>query len=142
MAMLPFCGYHMADYFQHWLDMGEKLGDKAPKIFNVNWFRTDDEGNFIWPGFGDNMRVLNWIIDRCEGKADAKETAIGYVPNAEDIDLTDLDFDVDTLKSILEVDKDVWNKEAAEIEEHYKKFGDKLPAELREQLENLKNALN
>ena len=142
MAMLPFCGYHMGDYFRHWLEMGEKLGDKAPKIFNVNWFRTDDEGNFIWPGFGDNMRVLNWIIDRCEGKADAKETAIGYVPNAEDIDLTDLDFDVETLKSILEVDKDVWNKEAAEIEEHYKKFGDKLPNELREQLENLKNALN
>ena len=142
MAMLPFCGYHMGDYFHHWLEMGEKLGDKAPKIFNVNWFRTDDEGNFIWPGFGDNMRVLNWIIDRCEGKADAKETAIGYVPNAEDIDLTDLDFDIETLKSILEVDKDVWNKEAAEIEEHYKKFGDKLPAELREQLENLKNALN
>ena len=138
MAMLPFCGYHMGDYFRHWLDMGEKLGDKAPKIFNVNWFRTDDEGNFIWPGFGDNCRVLNWIIDRCEGKADAKETAIGYVPNPEDIDLTDLDFDVETLKSILEIDKDVWTKEAEEIEEHYKKFGDKLPEELREQLETLK----
>ena len=138
MAMLPFCGYHMADYFQHWLDMGKKLGDKAPKIFNVNWFRTDDEGNFIWPGFGDNMRVLNWIIDRCEGKADAVETAIGYVPKAEDIDLTDLDFDLDTLKSILKVDTAVWQKEAAEIEEHYKKFGDKLPVELKEQLETLK----
>ncbi len=141
MAMLPFCGYHMGDYFAHWLAMGEKLGDKAPKIFNVNWFRTDDEGNFIWPGFGDNMRVLNWIIDRCEGKADADETAIGYVPKAEDIDLTDLDFDIETLKSILAVDKDIWTKEAEEIEEHYKKFGDKLPAQLREQLENLKAAL-
>ncbi len=141
MAMLPFCGYNMGDYFKHWLNMGEKLGDKAPKIFNVNWFRTDDEGNFIWPGFGDNMRVLNWIIDRCEGKADATETAIGYVPKAEDIDLTDLDMDMDTLKSILEVDKDVWTKEAEEIEEHYKKFGDKLPEELRVQLNNLKNAL-
>ena len=138
MAMLPFCGYNMGDYFQHWLDMGAKLGDKAPKIFNVNWFRTDDEGNFVWPGFGDNMRVLNWIIDRCEGKADATETAIGYVPKPEDIDLTDLDMDMDTLKSILKVDKDVWEKEAAEIEEHYKKFGDKLPHELKEQLENLK----
>ena len=138
MAMLPFCGYNMGDYFRHWLDMGVKLGDKAPKIFNVNWFRTDDEGNFIWPGFGDNMRVLNWIIDRCEGKADATETAIGYVPKPEDIDLTDLDMDMDTLKSILKVDKDVWEKEAAEIEEHYKKFGDKLPHELKEQLENLK----
>ena len=141
MAMLPFCGYHMGEYFKHWLEMGEKLGDKAPKIFNVNWFRTDDEGNFIWPGFGDNMRVLNWIIDRCEDKVDAKETAIGYVPYADDIDLTDLDFDRATLESILEVDKDVWTKEAAEIEEHYKKFGDKLPCALREQLENLKNGL-
>ena len=138
MAMLPFCGYHMGDYFQHWLDMGKKLGDKAPKIFNVNWFRTDDEGNFIWPGFGDNMRVLNWIIDRCEGKADATETAIGYVPKPEDIDLTDLDMDIDTLKSILTVDKDTWTKEAAEIEEHYKKFGDRLPKEIRAQLETLK----
>ena len=141
MAMLPFCGYHMGDYFKHWLEMGKKLGDKAPKIFNVNWFRTDDEGNFIWPGFGDNMRVLNWIIDRCEGKADAKETAIGYVPRPEDIDLTDLDMDIETLKSILDVDSDVWTKEAAEIEEHYKKFGDKLPAELRAQLETLKSKL-
>mgnify|MGYP002558763188 FL=1 len=138
MAMLPFCGYHMGDYFAHWLEMGKKLGDKAPKIFNVNWFRTDDEGNFIWPGFGDNMRVINWIIDRCEGKADAVETAIGYVPRPEDIDLTDLDMDIETLKSILEVDKEIWTKEAAEIEEHYKKFGDKLPKELKEQLETLK----
>jgi len=138
MAMLPFCGYHMGDYFKHWLEMGEKLGDKAPKIFNVNWFRTDDEGNFVWPGFGDNMRVLNWIIDRCEGNADATETAIGYVPKPEDIDLTDLDMDMDTLKSILAVDKDIWTKEAEEIEEHYKKFGDRLPEALREQLNNLK----
>ena len=138
MAMLPFCGYHMGDYFRHWLEMGEKLGDKAPKIFNVNWFRTDDDGNFLWPGFGDNMRVLNWIIDRCEGNADACETAIGYVPKAEDIDLTDLDMDIDTLKSILKVDKEVWTKEAEEIEEHYKKFGDRLPEELRAQLEALK----
>ena len=142
MAMLPFCGYNMGDYFQHWLDMGKKLGDKAPKIFNVNWFRTDDEGNFVWPGFGDNMRVLNWIVDRCEGKADAQETAIGCVPRPEDIDLTDLDMDIETLKSILKVDKDVWEKEAAEIEEHYKKFGDKLPKELKAQLETLKANLN
>ena len=142
MAMLPFCGYNMGDYWQHWLDMGKKLGDKAPKIFNVNWFRTDDEGNFVWPGFGDNMRVLNWIVDRCEGKADAQETAIGYVPRPEDIDLTDLDMDIETLKSILKVDKDVWEKEAAEIEEHYKKFGDKLPKELKAQLETLKANLN
>ncbi len=138
MAMLPFCGYNMADYFEHWLQMGKKLGDKAPKIFNVNWFRTDDNEDFIWPGFGDNMRVLNWIIDRCEGKADATETAIGYVPKPEDIDLTDLDMDIETLKSILAVDKNIWLKEAAEIEEHYKKFGEKLPQELRNQLNELK----
>ncbi|HIZ84214.1 MAG TPA: phosphoenolpyruvate carboxykinase (GTP) [Firmicutes bacterium] len=138
MAMLPFCGYHMGDYFAHWLEMGQKLGDKAPKIFNVNWFRLDDEGNFIWPGFGDNMRVLNWILDRCEGKADAVETPIGYVPKAEDIDLEGLDFDIETLKSILEVDKDLWTKEAEGIEEFYAKFGDKLPAELRNQLNTLK----
>ncbi|MBE6763692.1 MAG: phosphoenolpyruvate carboxykinase (GTP) [Ruminococcaceae bacterium] len=138
MAMLPFCGYHMGDYWAHWIAMGAKLGDKAPKIFNVNWFRTDDEGHFIWPGFGDNLRVLKWILDRCEGKADANETAIGYVPNAEDIDLTGLDFDIETLKGILEVDNDLWKAEISGIEEFYAKFGDKLPAELKAQLEILK----
>ena len=142
MAMLPFCGYNMGDYFAHWLEMGEKLGDKAPKIFNVNWFRTDDEGNFLWPGFGDNCRVLNWIIDRCEGKADADETAIGYIPKPEDIDLTDLDVDFETLKSILQVDKGVWEKEVAEIEEHYKKFGDKLPVALKKELATLKENIS
>ena len=141
MAMLPFCGYHMADYWAHWLEMGKKLGDKAPKIFNVNWFRTDDEGHFIWPGFGDNLRVLEWIIKRCEGKADAVETPIGYVPQAEDINLEGLDFSLDTLKSILEVDKDLWRTEADGIAEFYEKFGDKLPAELKSQLATLKNNL-
>ena len=140
MAMLPFCGYNMGDYWAHWLEMGKILGDKAPKIFNVNWFRTDDDGNFIWPGFGDNMRVLEWIIDRCEGKADADETAIGYVPKAEDINLEGLeDFTIEDLKGILAVKKDEWAKEAAEIEEFYKTFGDKLPEELKDSLETLKN---
>lgn len=139
MAMLPFCGYHMGDYWAHWIEMGKKLGDKAPKIFNVNWFRTDDEGHFVWPGFGDNLRVLDWIVSRCEGKADAEETAIGYVPYAEDINIEGLkDFDIETLKSILEVDKDLWRAEVAGIEEFYAKFGDKLPAKLREELETLK----
>ncbi len=141
MAMLPFCGYHMGDYWAHWIAMGAKLGDKAPKIFNVNWFRTDDEGHFIWPGFGDNLRVLKWILDRCEGKAEANETAIGYVPNAEDIDLTGLDFDLETLKGILEVDNDLWKAEIAGIEEFYAKFGDKLPAELVAELDTLKKNL-
>ncbi len=138
MAMLPFCGYHMGDYFQHWIDMGKKLGDKAPKIFNVNWFRVDEDGHFIWPGFGDNLRVLEWIIKRCEGKVDAQETAIGYVPYAEDINLEGLDFPIETLKSILTVDKEKWAKEAEGVEEFYTRFGDKLPKELREQLDILK----
>ncbi len=141
MAMLPFCGYHMGDYFTHWLEMGKKLGDKAPKVFNVNWFRLDDNGKFIWPGFGDNLRVLDWIVNRCEGKADAVETPIGYVPKAEDIDLEGLDFSVDTLKSILEVDSNLWKSEAEGIEEFYGKFGDRLPAELRNQLNGLKARL-
>ena len=144
MAMRPFCGYHMGEYFQHWLDMGKKLGDKAPKIFNVNWFRLDDEGNFIWPGFGDNMRVLEWIIDRCEGKVDAKDTAIGYVPNVEDIDIEGLDgVTTDTIAELLNVDKDVWTAEAADIEDFYNTtFGDKLPTELRDCLDTLKAKLN
>ena len=139
MAMLPFCGYNMGDYFKHWIEMGEILGDKAPKIFNVNWFRVDEEGHFIWPGFGDNLRVLEWMLKRCDGEVDAVETAIGYVPKAEDINLEGLDdFSIETLKGILEVDNAKWAKEAEGIEEFYKKFGDKLPAELRAELEGLK----
>ena len=130
MAMLPFCGYNMGEYFAHWIEMGKTLGDKAPKIFNVNWFRLDDEGNFLWPGFGDNMRVLLWILDRCEGKAHANETPIGFVPSADDIDIEGLDMSKETLASILEVDNDIWRKEAEGIEEFYKKFGDHLPEEL------------
>ena len=138
MAMLPFCGYHMGDYWAHWLAMGEKLGDKAPKIFNVNWFRTDENGDFIWPGFGDNMRVLNWIIARCEGKADARETEIGYLPNVADIDTTGLDISEDVMADLLSVDCELWAEDAAAIEEFYAKFGDKLPAELKNQLATLK----
>ena len=141
MAMLPFCGYHMGDYFAHWFEMGKILGDKAPKIFNVNWFRLDDEGHFIWPGFGDNLRVLEWIVGRCEDKADAVETPIGFVPKAEDVNLEGLDLSLDTLKGILEVNKDQWAKEAQGIEEFYQKFGSKLPQELRNQLETLKSNL-
>ena len=141
MAMLPFCGYHMADYFNHWLEMGKTLGDKAPKIFNVNWFRTDEDGHFIWPGFGDNLRVLEWILNRCENKVDAKETEIGYVPYAKDINLEGLDFSSDTLESILEVDKELWKKEAEGISEFYKKFSDKLPKALQDELNSLKNRL-
>ena len=141
MAMKPFCGYHMGDYFGHWIEMGKFLGDKAPKIFNVNWFRLDEDGKFMWPGFGDNFRVLEWIIKRCEGKADAVETPIGYLPRPEDINLEGLDMDMETLKKILTVDNEKWTAETKEIEEYYKIFGDKLPAELRAELEGLKERL-
>ena len=138
MAMLPFCGYNMGDYFKHWIEMGEMLGDKAPKIFNVNWFRVDEDGHFIWPGFGDNLRVLEWILKRCDNEVDAVETAIGYVPKPEDINLEGLkDFDEEKLASILKVDNAKWAKEAAGVEEFYKKFGDKLPQELRDELTGL-----
>lgn len=141
MAMLPFCGYNMADYWQHWIDIGKTLDpDKAPKIFNVNWFRKDDEGNFMWPGFGDNLRVLDWILDRCDGKVDAVETAIGFVPKAEDINIDGLEGEVsrESLESILDVDKELWAKEAEGIAEFYSKFGDKLPETLKAELETLK----
>ena len=141
MAMLPFCGYNMGDYFAHWFHMGEVLGDKAPKIFNVNWFRVDEDGNFIWPGFGDNLRVLEWIIKRCDGEVDAIETPIGYVPKVADINLDGLDFELDTLKSILEVDNELWRKEAEGITEFYKRFGDKLPKKLEKELKGLKERL-
>ena len=135
MAMLPFCGYNMGDYWQHWLDMGKKLGDKAPKVFNVNWFRTDADGHFIWPGFGDNMRALMWILGRCKGTVDAQETAIGYLPNAEDIDIDGLDgITIDTIRDLLSVDKDLWLEDAAGCEELYAKFGSRLPAEMASQL--------
>lgn len=138
MAMLPFCGYNMGDYFKHWIEMGEMLGDKAPKIFNVNWFRVDEDGHFIWPGFGDNLRVLEWILKRCDNEVDAVETAIGYVPKPEDINLEGLkDFDEEKLASILKVDNAKWAKEAAGVEKFYKKFGDKLPQELRDELNGL-----
>lgn len=139
MAMLPFCGYHMGDYFAHWLEIGKDLGDKAPKIFNVNWFRTDDEGHFIWPGFGDNMRVLDWIVDRCDGKADAVETAIGYEPKPEDINVEGLDgITTETVKELLSVDQDLWREECDGISEFFAKFGDRLPKELTKELADMK----
>ena len=143
MAMLPFCGYNMGDYWQHWLDMGKLLGDKAPKIFHVNWFRTDAEGHFIWPGFGDNMRVLMWILARCEGTVDAVKTPIGYEPNPEDINIEGLEgITLDTIKDLLSVDVASWEDDiyrpGTGIEAFYAKFGDKLPAEMKKQLFNLK----
>ena len=143
MAMLPFCGYNMGDYWAHWLKMGE-VTPNLPKIFHVNWFRLTDEGKFMWPGFGDNFRVLEWILKRCEGKVGAVETAIGYVPNAEDINLEGLDyeieagrkFDINELKNILTVEKDYWLADFENIKEFYAKIGDTVPAELLKQYED------
>ncbi len=142
MAMRPFIGYDCGTYFQHWLDIGKTLDpDKAPKIFNVNWFRKDDEGHFMWPGFGDNLRVLEWIIKRCEGEVDAVETPIGFMPNPEDINIEGLEDEVslDSLKAMLSVDKSLWQEEAKGIEEFYQSLGDTVPAELHACLETLKN---
>ena len=141
MAMLPFCGYNMGDYWKHWIEIGKTLDpDKAPKIFNVNWFRKDDEGNFMWPGFGDNLRVLEWILKRCDGEVDAQETAIGYIPYAKDINIEGLEGEVslESLESILDVDKSLWANEADGIADFYQKFGDKLPKELADELDTLK----
>ncbi|MDO4581168.1 MAG: phosphoenolpyruvate carboxykinase (GTP) [Bacillota bacterium] len=150
MAMLPFCGYNMGDYFQHWLDMGKKTAaDKLPKIFNVNWFRLDDEGNFMWPGFGDNFRILEWILARCAGEVDADETAIGYIPKAEDINLEGLDyqiseghkFGIDDLRNILTVETEHWLADIGNIREFYAKIGDTIPTELRKELDDMEARL-
>ncbi len=144
MAMLPFCGYNMADYWQHWIDIGKTLDPKkAPKIFNVNWFRKDDEGHFLWPGFGDNLRVLDWIIQRCDEEVDARKTAIGYIPYAKDINIEGIEDKVspEQLESILDVDPALWKAEAEGIEEFYGKF-DRLPKELADALQELKNNVN
>ncbi|MBQ5602749.1 MAG: phosphoenolpyruvate carboxykinase (GTP) [Clostridia bacterium] len=140
MAMRPFVGYNMGDYWAHWLEMGKKIPN-APKIFHVNWFRTDDNGNFIWPGFGDNMRVLLWILDRCEGKVDAVETAIGYVPKVEDLQLEGLDIDTDTIKELLRVEADWWKEDIVNIKEFYELVGDHVPAEMYEELAALEKRL-
>ncbi len=138
MAMRPFVGYNMGDYFNHWIEMGDKIA-KKPKIFNVNWFRTDDNGNFIWPGFGDNLRVLDWILDRCENKVEADETAIGYVPKAEDINIDGLeDVSIDTIKELLNIDNASWATEAEGIEAFYAELGERVPKALYDELNKLK----
>ena len=140
MAMRPFVGYDMGDYFSHWLEMGKKIPN-PPKIFHVNWFRTDDEGHFIWPGFGENMRVLMWILARCEGKVDAVETAIGYLPKPEDINIEGLDLDLDVMKELLTVDHDAWLSDVENIKDFYKQVGDRVPHELYDELAMLETNL-
>lgn len=140
MAMLPFCGYNMGEYFAHWIEMGQKIPN-PPKIFNVNWFRTDDQGKFIWPGFGDNLRVLLWILSRCNNQVDAVESPIGYLPKPEDIDLEGTEIDIDTLKAILSIDKNEWIEELNDQEKHLARF-EKLPQEVRDQYNRQKDRIN
>jgi phosphoenolpyruvate carboxykinase (GTP) len=143
MAMLPFCGYHMGDYFAHWLRIGQRQGAKLPQVFYVNWFRKDDDGKFLWPGFGENSRVLAWIFGRVAGNAQARETAIGLLPPIGEggIDTTDLDVDEANMVRLLEVDVEGWKLQLPQIKEHFAEFGDRLPAALREQLEGLEQRL-
>jgi phosphoenolpyruvate carboxykinase (GTP) len=141
MAMLPFCGYHMGDYFAHWLKIGETGGDKLPKIFYVNWFRKSPEGKFLWPGFAENSRVLKWIFERCNGKAGAVETPIGKLPADGALDTDGLDMDADDLKGLLQVDTEGWKAELPSIKEHFATFGDKLPKGLQEELDALEKRL-
>ena len=148
MAMKPFIGYNVGDYWAHWLEMGARLGSKAPKIFNVNWFRTDDQGNFLWPGYGENMRVLDWIIKRVEGEVEAVETPIGYLPKPEDINLKGIEDEVSpsALQALLTVDKDEWKKEIAEMRRYYdediKAKGGNIPQALYDELDVIEANLN
>jgi phosphoenolpyruvate carboxykinase (GTP) len=143
MAMLPFCGYHMADYFRHWLRIGEREGAKLPRIFYVNWFRKDEDGKFMWPGYGENSRVLAWIFGRCEGKAQAVETAIGLLPPVGEggIETAELDVSEETMNHLLEVDAEGWREQLPQMREHLATFGEKLPGALSEQLEALAQRL-
>ena len=140
-AMQPFCGYNMGDYFQHWLDMGDKLGSKAPRIFYVNWFSKTPEGRWLWPGFGENSRVLKWMCERVEGKADAVKTPIGLLPATDGLDMQGLNIDAQDIKALLNVDIEAWRAEIPDIEKHFAQFGDRLPERLKKQFEALKERL-
>jgi phosphoenolpyruvate carboxykinase (GTP) len=142
MAMLPFCGYNMGDYFQHWLNIGETKGAVLPKIFYVNWFRKDEDGNFLWPGFGENSRILEWVFRRCEGKGDVSETPLGLLPPASDLDLTGLEISDEAMEELLSVDDDAVREQLPQVEQHLAKFGDSLPQEIRDQFEALKSRLS
>lgn len=141
-AMQPFCGYNMADYFQHWLDMGDRLGAKAPRIFYVNWFRKTADGNWLWPGYGENSRVLAWMCARLEGQAGAQPTPIGLLPEEKDLDLRGLDLPAENLHELLRVDDAAWRAELPDIEQHFARFGDRLPERLRQQVRLLRERLS
>jgi len=140
MAMKPFCGYNFADYWSHWLQFGER-SDNLPKIFHVNWFRRDDDGRFLWPGFGDNLRVLGWIIDRCENRVEAVETPIGYLPGADDIDISGLDMQANDMETLLNVDVASWREETQAIGEYFQQYGDRIPEKLRNELQKVVDSL-
>jgi phosphoenolpyruvate carboxykinase (GTP) len=140
-AMLPFCGYHMGDYFGHWLRMGNDRKKKLPRIFHVNWFRKDAEGRFLWPGYGDNCRVLKWIFERTDEQATAQVTPIGHLPTEESLDLSDLNISKEAVHQLLAVDQNNWRKEAAELNTYFSIFGDKFPKELRDELLSLEKRL-
>ncbi len=142
MAMLPFCGYHMADYWQHWLDVGQKGGEKMPAVFHVNWFRKDADGGWLWPGFGANMRVLQWIAARSRGQGEAVESPIGYLPSATAIDLTGLDVDATAMQTLLSVDTKAWQAEVEERTAYFKQFGDRLPTAIRAENDALRDRLD
>jgi len=141
MAMKSFCGYNMGQYFKHWLEMGKLLKENAPKIFSVNWFRTNEFGEIIWPGYGENLRVLDWILKRCEGEIEALESPIGFLPCEDDINTEGIDVSKEDMNELLSLDASKWQKEIKEIENFYRIFGDDLPLELRKELETLKNNL-
>jgi phosphoenolpyruvate carboxykinase (GTP) len=136
-AMLPFCGYNMGDYFQHWFEMGDKLKDKAPKVFYVNWFRKNSDGKFLWPGFGENSRALKWMCERVDGEAKAQKTPIGYVPDYTDLDLQGLNVTRENVKELLRVDTAAWKQEIPKMEKFFAQFGDRLPKRLQNQFEQL-----
>ena len=141
-AMLPFCGYHMGDYFHHWLSVGKKSkAGKLPRIFYVNWFRKTSDGKWLWPGYGENSRVLKWIFERTEGSDKAVKTAIGFVPAIDGIDMAGLTISRENIVELLKVDTDEWRNEITTIKEHYKKFGDRLPKELWDELAELETRL-
>ncbi len=140
-AMKPFCGYHMGDYFRHWLDMGDRLGGKAPRIFYVNWFRKSQDGMFLWPGFSDNSRVLKWMCERIDGKVGARETEIGLLPNDGDLDLSGLDVPEASMKELMRIDTAAWRDELPDIERHFAEFGNRIPERLLQQLQELKKRL-
>ncbi|MBI4982955.1 MAG: phosphoenolpyruvate carboxykinase (GTP) [Candidatus Omnitrophica bacterium] len=141
MAMIPFCGYNMASYFAHWLSMGKRMV-KPPKIFAVNWFRTDENGKFLWPGFGENLRVLEWILDRCNNRVAAVQTPIGFVPRAQDIDLTGINLSIQTLEKLLTINKEEWSEEMKDVNKFFKQFKKDLPLELWQEYKDLQQRLN